>query len=496
MKLESILEGLDSSVISGTTAIDISGVTYDSRMVEKGHIFVALKGVKQDGHDFIEDAVDQGASAVVCENDKHGSVFTRKHKRGTAVLVKNSRKSLAHISHNFYGRPSASLCVIGITGTNGKTTTSYLLKSILESWDKKVGLTGTIQHMIGSERYEASFTTPEAPEFQKMLYTMRSSGCTHAVSEISSHALALYRIDGTIFHAGIFANLTSEHLDFHGTMEEYFKAKERFFSELLPRSATAVINYDDIWGKRLLHSYSGRTITYGLESGADMVATDIRSTFDGLTFTLNTDNRNLTVNSPLMGLPNVYNILSAAAAARSLTVPWDVIARGIQNTTMVTGRFEKVDAGQGFLAVVDYAHTADALERLIYSARGLTNGKIITVFGCGGDRDRTKRPKMGAIATRLSDAVLITSDNPRTESPRNIIEEIKAGAVRNNYLIEPDREAAIRRAVLMAAEGDIVLVAGKGHETYQEIKGEQCTFNDREVLEKQIRLISRGNRSM
>ncbi len=496
MKLDSILKGIDSRVISGTTAIDISGVSYDSRTVREGHLFVALKGMKRDGHDFIEDAVHKGASAVVCEDDESGSVFAKKHQSGTAVLVKNSRKSLAHIAHNFYGHPSFSLVVIGITGTNGKTTTSYLLKSILECWGKKVGLTGTIQHMIGSDRYETSFTTPEAPEFQQMLHTMLSSGCTHVVSEISSHALALYRIDGTVFHSGIFTNLTSEHLDFHDTMDEYFRAKERFFTELLPPSATAVINYDDIWGRRLLDSYSGKKITYGLESGADMVATDIQSTVDGLTFTLVAERQNLSVKSPLMGLPNIYNILSAAGAARSLKVPWEIILGGIQNTARVTGRFEKVNAGQGFLAVVDYAHTADALERLIYSARGLTNGKIITVFGCGGDRDRTKRPEMGAIATKLSDAVIITTDNPRTESPHGIIQEIEAGAVRNNYLIESDREAAIQRAVLMAAEGDIVLVAGKGHETYQEIKGEKCTFNDREVLEKQIRLISKGKRSI
>lgn len=495
MKLDSVLKGMDKRVISGKTTIDIFGISYDSRTVKKGHLFVAIEGSKRNGHDYIEDAVERGAAAIVFDNAEIGSAFTAKHTSCTAVLVKNSRKSLAHVSNNFHLHPSASLEVIGVTGTNGKTTTSYLLKSILECWGKKVGLTGTIQHMIGSKRYEAEFTTPEAPEFQNLLYTMLLSGCTHVVSEISSHALALYRIDGTVFQAGIFTNLTSEHLDFHTTMDEYFRAKKRFFKELLHERATAVINNDDIWGRRLKDMLSGKRITYGLASGADLVASDIYSNFNGLRFTLTAVGKNLTVNSSLVGLPNVYNILSAAGAARSLDVPWNVILEGIRNTSIVKGRFEKVDVGQDFLAIVDYAHTEDALERLIYTARGLTQRKIISVFGCGGDRDRTKRPKMGTIATRLSDAVIITSDNPRTEAPEKIIQEIEAGTVRKNYLIEPDRRAAIKRAVLMATEGDIVLVLGKGHETYQEIKGEKCTFNDREVLEQEIRLMSRGNRS-
>jgi UDP-N-acetylmuramoyl-L-alanyl-D-glutamate--2,6-diaminopimelate ligase len=495
MKLDSLLEGMDKRVISGKTTIDIAGITYDSRTVKKGYLFVAIEGSKHNGHDYIEDAIERGAAAIVFDNAEVGSAFTAKHVSCTAVLVKNSRKSLAHISNNFYLHPSASLEVIGITGTNGKTTTSYLLKSILEYSGKKVGLTGTIQYMIGSKKYEAEFTTPEPPEFQNLLYTMLLSGCTHVVSEVSSHALALHRVDGTVFQAGVFTNLTSEHLDFHISMDEYFKAKERFFKELLHERATAVINNDDIWGRKLRDTLSGKRIMYGLATGADLVASDIQSDVRGLRFILEAEGKNLTVNSPLVGLPNVYNILSAAGAARSLDMPWNVILDGIRNTSIVKGRFEKVDAGQDFLAIVDYAHTEDALERLIYSARGLTQGKIISVFGCGGDRDQTKRAKMGAIATRLSDAVIITSDNPRTEAPEKIIQDIETGAVRKNYLVEPDRRAAIKRAVLMATEGDIVLVAGKGHETYQEIKGEKCTFNDREVLEQEIRLMSRGNRS-
>jgi UDP-N-acetylmuramoyl-L-alanyl-D-glutamate--2,6-diaminopimelate ligase len=318
---------------------------------------------------------------------------------------------------------------------------------------------------------------------------MLAEGCTHVAVEVSSHALTQKRVEGTTFRAAVFTNLTRDHLDFHGSMENYFLAKERLFTGLLSEKGTAVINFDDPYGRRLLAGMGrGRQVlTYGLEAGPDLRATEIDNSFGGLRFKINVRGRAYNVVSPLMGLPNVYNILAAAGVSASIGVPWKIIVEGIGNSRMVKGRFEKVDAGQGFLAVIDYAHTEDALERLIYTARGLTEGKIITVFGCGGDRDRGKRPAMGSIATRLSDFVIITSDNPRSERPERIIQEIEAGATRKNYLIEPDREAAIRRAVLIAQENDVVLVAGKGHEDYQEIEGKRFKFNDREVLERAIR---------
>ena len=489
MKIKELLDRVDILSISGDASIDISGVSYDSRKVEKGHLFVAVQGEKMDGHDFINDAINRGAKAVVFEKAAVACMPTAR----TFVHVKDSRKALALVSGNFFGMPSKRLNVIGVTGTNGKTTTTYIIKSILEAWGKKVGLIGTIQYMIRNEVFEALHTTPEALEFQGLLHRMRESGCTYVVSEVSSHALAQKRVDGSVFKSGVFTNLTRDHLDFHKTMDQYFAAKKRLFTELLDKNAVPVINYDDIWGRKLISLLLGNVYTYGLETGCDIMAAEIDNSFGGLRFRIVMRGRKYSVVSPLTGLPNVYNIMSAAGAAVSLGVPWDVILEGIRNSGSVKGRFERVDAGQGFLAVVDYAHTEDALERLIYTARGMVKGKVITIFGCGGDRDRGKRLKMGAIATRLSDYVIMTSDNPRTEDPESIIREIEAGATRKNYLIEPDRREAIKRAVMMASEGDVLLVAGKGHENYQEIMVIKYKFSDREVLQETIKQLTKNS---
>jgi UDP-N-acetylmuramoyl-L-alanyl-D-glutamate--2,6-diaminopimelate ligase len=510
MRLSEVIEGLDIVGASGNGEADITGISYDSRRVKRGHLFAALPGEKADGHDFIDDAIMRGAAAVIHEKAQFGNRgkdLSGKTVKGSGpasyanaafIRVRDSRMAFALAASNFFNNPSRSLCVTGITGTNGKTTTSYLIKSILESWGEKVGLIGTIQYMIGEKVLDAPHTTPEAPEFQELLDNMRSSGCTHVVSEISSHALAQKRADGTLFKVAIFTNLTRDHLDFHKTMEKYFIAKKRLFLELLGTDGISVINSDDPYGRRLVASLRKTgagmrsVFTYGLETPADIMTTGIRNCPEGLQFKIAFQGRDFDVVSPLMGLPNVYNILSAAGASVALGVPWDVILDGIRQAGRVTGRFEKVDAGQGFLAVVDYAHTEDALERLIYTARGMTGGKIITVFGCGGNRDRGKRPRMGAVATRLSDFVIITSDNPRTEKPEEIMKEIASGAVRKNYLLEADRREAIRKAVFLAGEQDIVLIAGKGHETYQETGTTRSGFIDREVLEEAIKqLITR-----
>jgi len=487
MRLDEIIKGAETKSISGGADAEIAGVAYDSRKVLPGHLFVAVQGEKADGHDFIQDAVRRGAVAVVCEKETaNGRTLPV-----PLVRVVDSRAALAVISVNLYGRPSESLCTIGVTGTNGKTTTTYLLKSIFESWGKKVGLIGTIQCMIGNETYDAEHTTPEALEFQGLLHRMLTAGCTHIVSEVSSHALAQKRVDGTVFRAGVFTNLTRDHLDFHKTMDDYYHAKERFFGELL--DGASIINHDDPYGRRLISYITSLPVgpkkffTYGLEKGTDFIAADIKDSFHGLRFKIITNDGAYEAESSFLGLPNVYNILSAVGTSVSLGVPWDVILLGIKNARPVKGRFERVDAGQKFLAIIDYAHTEDALERLIYTARGLTEGRIITVFGCGGDRDRGKRPGMGAIATRLSDFVVITSDNPRSERPEEIIKEIETGAVRRNYLVEPDRREAIKRAVLLAGDGDVVLVAGKGHESSQVVGGSCFHFSDGEVLEEAIR---------
>ena len=502
MMLRTILEGCDYIQRMQKDEIfdmDIAGIAYDSRQVKDNYLFVAIRGEKFDGHAFIRDAKNKGAIVIAAEKEFGDA-------ENGHILVKDSRKALACIANNFYERPSEELILTGVTGTNGKTTTTYILKSILESWGKDVGLIGTIHYMIKDKLYPAPHTTPESLEFQGLLREMLLSRCTHAVAEISSHALAQDRVDKTVFRTAVFMNLTRDHLDFHKTMEDYFRAKERLFTELLDRNGTAVINIDDQYGKRLasqLRTLSPELtiVTCGLKNGADMVAHNIQVSFRGIRFTLSYRDSRYDVSSPLLGLPNVYNIMSAAAAALSLGVPWQMILQGIRQTGTVTGRFQKVDAGQGFLCIIDYAHTEDALERLILTAKKLISlphpslkkggyqekPRIITVFGCGGDRDKGKRPKMGEVSTKLSDFVIITSDNPRSEDPAEIIKHIEEGTVHKNYLIESDRAKAIQKAVDLAEEGDIVLVAGKGHEDYQEIQGIRYPFSDREILNEAIK---------
>ncbi len=499
MRVKALLEGCDYRVMKGESGIldgEVAGIAYDSRQVKENYLFVAIRGEKVDGHMFVDDAVAKGARVVVAERDAG--------LPGCAcVLVGDSRRALACIANNFYGRPSEDLFVAGVTGTNGKTTTTHILKSILEAWGKYVGMIGTIRHMVRDRSFPALHTTPESVELQELLREMVREGCTHVVAEVSSHALAQHRVDGVVFRAAVFTNLTRDHLDFHGTMEEYFEAKKRLFTELLHEDASAVVNTDDAYGKRLaalLESASPArsVITCGVGEEARMRASDIQTSFDGVRFRLSYEGRRYDVASALIGTPNVYNILSAAAAAVSMGVPWDDILEGIGKTRPVAGRFERIDEGQPFLCLVDYAHTEDALERLIVTARELLSsarlvgtssgsGRIITVFGCGGDRDQGKRPRMGEIATRLSDFAIITSDNPRSENPLDIIKQIEDEAVSARYLVEPDRRIAIQKAVEMAGDGDMVLVAGKGHEEYQEISGVRYPFSDVAVLRESIR---------
>jgi UDP-N-acetylmuramoyl-L-alanyl-D-glutamate--2,6-diaminopimelate ligase len=510
MMLASILKGCDDmQLVQEGNILEryIAGIAYDSRKVNDNYLFVAIKGEKFDGHAFIREAIEKGAVVIAADQEFAGA-------ENGYILVKDSRRALACMANNFYQRPSEKLVLTGVTGTNGKTTTTYILKSILETWGKDVGLIGTIQYMIKDKPSPAPHTTPESPEFQALLRKMLLAGCTHAVAEISSHALAQYRVDKAVFRTAVFTNLTRDHLDFHRTMEDYFRAKERLFTELLDRNGTAVINIDDAYGKRLADqlrtlSPERRIVTCSLEKGADMVAHDVEVSFRGIQCAISFRDSRYEVSSPLLGLPNVSNIISAAAAAVSLGVPWHTILQGIRQIQIVSGRFQNVEAGQGFLCILDYAHTEDALERLILTARRLISSirssgqrrlptgqrRIITVFGCGGDRDKGKRPKMGAVSTKLSDLVIITSDNPRSEDPSEIIAQIEQGTGKKNYLIEPDRRNAIQKAVHLAEDGDVVLVAGKGHEDYQEIQGIRYPFSDREILLEAINRKRRMNDS-
>lgn len=510
MMLRKILQGCDYKVPhagdEAFTELDAQGVTYDSRNVAAGCLFVAIRGERYDGHDFVGDAIGKGAVAAVVEH-------ALPEVAGNLILVKDARRALACIANNFYERPSEHLTMTGVTGTNGKTTTTYLLKSILEAWKKSVGLIGTIRYMIKDDIIPASHTTPESLEFQGLLKRMLLSGCTHIVTEVSSHALAQRRVEGTIFQTAVFTNLTRDHLDFHKTFEDYCSAKERLFKDLLTPNGTAVLNLDDAYGQRLDSELRRarpdlRILTYGLGAGAALRAGDVEVSSGGSKFQLSFSGKEYHVTTRLAGMPNVYNIMSATGASISLGVPWPVILAGIADAPEIPGRFEKVEAGQKFLCIIDYAHTEDALERLINTARqlissgrsspaerndavsqdaGRRRSRIITVFGCGGDRDRGKRPRMGEIATELSDFVIITTDNPRSEDAMNIIRDIESGAAKRNYRIDPDRKEAIGQAVAMAEEGDIVLVAGKGHEDYQEIKGLRYPFSDIDVAMEKIR---------
>ncbi|HXX80564.1 MAG TPA: UDP-N-acetylmuramoyl-L-alanyl-D-glutamate--2,6-diaminopimelate ligase, partial [Thermodesulfovibrionales bacterium] len=443
MKLGEILSGCEYE-LAGEGSLDtvVSGIAYDSRKVGDDCLFVALRGEHVDGHDFIHDAIQRGAAVIISE-ERTGSPFREMgHGRTEArspvfVRVGDSREALACISHNFYGRPSEENQVIGITGTNGKTTTTYLIKSILETWGKKVGLIGTIRYMVGDTAYPAPHTTPESLEFQGFLSEMTSAGCGYVVAEVSSHALSQKRVDYTRFVVVAFTNLTRDHLDFHGTMADYYKAKERLFTELLPSTGTAVINADDEWGQKLITHLEGRIkhrvphgtpslITYGMDREADITGRDMDDSPSGISLTLSYRDISFTVVSPLFGVPNAYNILAAASVGIALDIPEEVIREGIRKVTHIKGRLEKVDVGQEFLGIIDYAHTPDALERLLSMAKAFqkksaSQGRVITLFGCGGERDRGKRPLMGEIATRLSDYAIITSDNPRSEDPMEII---------------------------------------------------------------------------
>ncbi len=524
MKLKDVLDGFFP--VSEEGEREVTGIAYDSRKVKSGNVFVAMRGGNADGHDFITNAIKNGAVTVVYEKDKRQTEkYVKAYPDISWVAVSDPRLAIAALSRNYYRNPSADAAVIGITGTNGKTTTSYLVKSILEHWSQTVGLIGTIAYLIGDTSYQAPHTTPESPDFQGLLREMADRGCRYVVAEVSSHALVQKRVDYTRFQVAVFTNLTRDHLDFHETMENYFSAKQRLFTELLSEDGVAVINSDDSYSERLLKSIkdkrgdTAKVITYSIQNkGADLVVSDVRTTFRGTTFRLkgavNNGRIDDEISTGLVGTTNVYNVLAAVSVALSLNIPMHVIKEGIVKARTIKGRFENVDLGQSFLAVVDYAHTEDALERLLLTVRELLaaqtslggrgtgavaawkqiqgfqkNGRarVITVFGCGGDRDSGKRPKMGRIATQLSDIVIITSDNPRNEDPKHIIRDIERGIEGDTYIVIPDRKTAITMAVALASAGDIVVVAGKGHEEYQEVKGKRYDFSDRYVIEGAIR---------
>ncbi|HEY7056260.1 MAG TPA: UDP-N-acetylmuramoyl-L-alanyl-D-glutamate--2,6-diaminopimelate ligase [Vicinamibacterales bacterium] len=464
----------------------VNGIAYDSRQVTPGSIFVALRGVNTDGARFASQAIAAGAIAIVAQSGRPADVTV------PWLEVANDRGALASLAAVYYGHPSDELLLVGITGTNGKTTTSYILTSIFEAAGVTCGRIGTVGYRINERELDAPRTTPEAPDLQRLLREMVAEGCGACVMEVSSHALSLQRVDGLRFTAGIFTNLTRDHLDFHGDMETYFAAKRRLF-DMLPTGAVGVINLDDRRGADMAAA-AARPVTYAIDAAADVRPGPLQFSLDGLTFDIRTPRGSLHVRSRLVGRPNAYNILAASAAAMALDLPFSAIEAGITALEHVPGRFQMVsDPSDAVRVIVDYAHTDDALKNLLDTARPLAAGRIVTVFGCGGDRDRTKRPLMGAVAARLSDLVIVTSDNPRSEDPERIIEEIRRGIVppadrtpARGHTPTPslaivDRRAAIEKAIGDARPGDLVVIAGKGHEKYQVIGHRTLPFDDVEV---------------
>lgn len=486
-------------MIQGDLQREVLAITEDSRAVKPGSVFVAIRGERQDGHQFVKQAQMQGAVGVVVEEEAFETFASPQGGLPSAVIrVKNSRKALGLLASKLYGMPSAHLQMVGVTGTNGKTTVTHLAKSLLEAHGRHVGLLGTVGYVFGKEHRVASHTTPAPVELQGILKAMVNAGMDVAVMEVSSHALALDRVAGCEFDIVVFTNLTQDHLDFHRTLEEYFQAKLRLFTECVDgRQKTgpkrALVNVDDERASMILQQCSIPTWTFGLHAPADIKAEAIRLSMGGTEFLVTSPLGPLTISSQLVGEHNVSNMLAAIGIGLEMGMTVPMIERAVQAVTNVPGRFERIDAGQAFTVVVDYAHTEDALYRLIRAAQAIKQGRIITLFGCGGDRDSGKRPKMGQIAARHSDLVIVTSDNPRTENAQTILTQIEQGIQslrpeeRCPYHIISDRAEAIAAAVAEAKAGDLVLIAGKGHEDYQIIGTQKFPFDDREVARKAIR---------
>jgi UDP-N-acetylmuramoyl-L-alanyl-D-glutamate--2,6-diaminopimelate ligase len=484
MKLGELLLGVPGVEIGAPVTADIKSLAYDSRRVVPGTLFFAVQGEKADGHDFIPQALERGAAAVVSERAAPSDLALR------WVRVPRIRRALAETSRNFYGHPDSKLQLVGITGTNGKTTTAYLLESVLRAAGIPAGLFGTIEYRFGGRNLTALNTTPESLDLLEFFAELAKSGGKAAVMEVSSHALAQERVWGFHFSAAVFTNLTRDHLDYHKDFEHYFAAKRRLFEGLgAGPPDLAVINVDDEWGRRLLDLPFARCMTYGMNSGAEVRPKEFHQDLAGLRAVVQTPAGVLEIESPLVGRANLANLLAATATAVGMGVESAKVKEGIAALAAVPGRFERVDEGQPFLVVVDYAHTDDALRNVLKTARELTRNRLITVFGCGGDRDRTKRPLMGEAAGALSDRVVLTSDNPRTEDPLLIMNDALVGLQKAGkpYAAEVDREAAIRKALEAAGEGDVVVIAGKGHETYQILKDRKIPFDDRGVARRVIR---------
>ena len=473
MKLQAILQGLEPLEVHADLSREITGIAYDSRAVKPGNLFVAICGYDTDGHKYIPMALEKGAACVLCE---------KAPAEGEYVLLSDTRRGLALAGANWYGNPAGEMTMIGITGTNGKTTTTYLVKHILEDClGAKVGLVGTIQNMIGDEVLHTERTTPESLELQALFRHMADAGCTHVVMEVSSHALCLHRVDGVTFDVGVFTNLTQDHLDFHKTMEEYCRAKAMLFT----KSKVGAVNVDDPWAKEILAHATCPVITYSAKGQAALEATDIRLEPHHVAFTARYQGTETACTLGIPGAFSVYNALSALSAALALGIAPEKAAASLATARGVKGRAEVVPTpGKDYTVLIDYSHTPDSLENILKTVREFARGRVIAVFGCGGDRDPIKRPIMGKIAADLADLVVVTSDNPRTEDPMAIIDQILVGIPKDQTptTVIENRRQAIRWAMDNAQAGDVIVLAGKGHETYQEIGHEKFHLDEREEV--------------
>ena len=476
MKLRELLKGCSTRAVAGDLAIEILGLAYDSRQVRPGRVFFAIRGTRMDGNEFVPKAIAKGAAAIVSASPAMSSVST------PWIQVDDERAALAAVAGNFYRHPTEQLHLIGVTGTNGKTTTTYLVESILKTADMPAAAFGTIEYRGPGFSFPAERTTAEAPELEKLFKEVVDAGWKYAVMEVSSHAIAMKRVQALRFEIGVFTNLSRDHLDFHGDMESYFQTKKQLFEGLNGvRPRVMVLNSDDSRFEELRSIDPARVLTYGTQVAADVRPLRHQFGWKGTEALYKTPSGELEVRTSLMGKPNLFNIGAAIGVGIALGLPLTAIGRGIEQLRSVSGRFEPINEGQPFRVIVDYAHTDDALEKVLRSARDITNGRLILVFGCGGERDRTKRPAMGKVAALESDYAILTSDNPRGEDPLEIIREIEKGISGGRYDVIMDRREAIRAALLHAKEGDTVVIAGKGHETYQTIGTTSHPFDDRVV---------------
>lgn len=487
MKLTELLSILPFYKALNHNQIDdkiIHGIEIDDRNVKSGDLFICIKGYTVDGHDYAKQAIENGACAILAEKDVGVSVPT--------IIVSDTSKVLAIVASKFFNYPTRDLPLIGITGTNGKTTTTYLLESIFNEYQLKTGLIGTIQMKIGDESFPINNTTPHALLLQKTFSDMRAANVDQAIMEVSSHALDLGRVYGCEFDIAVFTNLSQDHLDFHKDLDDYLRAKSLLFAQLgngyydhAPKFA--ILNADDAHVDVLKRSTSQHVMTYGCHHQSDVMATNIKLTLHETSFTLETPVGKIAISSQLIGKFNVYNMLAASSAAIAANVPLEIIKKALENITGVNGRFEQVVAGQNFAVIVDYAHTPDSLENVLQTISGFAHRRVFVVVGCGGDRDRTKRPLMAEISLKYADHTIFTSDNPRTEDPDNILRDMTSGLAESNYEVINDRKQAIFKAIDLAEADDVILIAGKGHETYQEINGIKYDFDDREIAKEAIK---------